>query len=240
LNKKEEYKMAEEISNRTLAILLVVAIAISLGGTIVSLNRLAQVRMPEIIGMATDTDTGTATINITSQASLIFVTGWDAIAFGNGWINSTEDSGICHMTAVNSSLGTTGAACKGNWDTLTASGFVIENDGNVNLSVELESDKNSTEFLGVNPGTNNMGFRFMTYNNETGSCANVNASVDDEWVEWPDADAKTLVCNTIGGLGYTDNNDSMAIAINLSIDYRTNNTGAGTQTATITATGTSI
>jgi hypothetical protein len=90
--------MAEEISNRTLAILLIIAIAISLGGTIVSLNRLAQVRVPVITGFASDQ--GTATVNITSQASLIFAV--NSIDFGNGWVNSTA-ANTCEMTAVNSS-----------------------------------------------------------------------------------------------------------------------------------------
>ncbi len=233
--------MAEEISNRTLAILLIVAIAISLGGTIISLNRLAQVRVPTITAAAL-TDTGTATVNITSQASIIFHAGNNSIAFGSGWVNSTESSGICVMSAINSSDGTVNSACKGSW-AAGLSGFIIENNGNVNLTVEVHSDKNSTEFLGnQTSGTNNMNFTFMAYNNETASCGQLNASCDDEWLAWPNGDAKTGICfNTSnGGLGFDDTKDSMVIDINLSIDYRTVLTGNGTQTATITATGTAL
>ena len=236
--------MAEEISNRTLAILLIVVMAISLGGTIISLNRLTQIGFPIITGAAL-TDTGTSTVNITSQASIIFHAGNNTVAFGNGWVNSTESSGVCVMSAINSSDGTISTACKGQTASDWAaglSGFIIENNGNVNLSIQVESDKNSTEFLGVQTsGTNNMAFKFMAYNNETSSCPQLNASCDNEWLEWPNAAGKTGICNgTAGGLGYTDTVDSMVIDLNLSIDYRTNNTGNGTQTATITATGTAL
>ncbi len=232
--------MAEEISNRTLAILLIVAIAISLGGTIISLNRLTQMGFPGITGAA-QTDTGTATVNITSQASIIFHAGNNTVAFGSGWVNSTESSGICVMSAINSSDGTVNSACKGSW-AAGLSGFIIENNGNVNLTVEVHSDKNSTEFLGgQTSGTNNMAFTFMAYNNESASCTSLNITCDNEWFAWPDNDAKTGICNsTTGGLGYDDTKDSMVIDLNLSIDYRTNKTGNGTQTATITATGTAL
>ncbi len=231
--------MAEEISNRTLAIMLIVVMAISLGGTIISLNRLTQLGFPGITGAATGT--GTSTVNITSQASIIFHAGNNTVAFGNGWVNSTESSGICVMSAVNNSIGTISAACKGNW-AAGKSGFIIENNGNVNLSVEVHSDKNATEFLGgQTSGTNNMNFTFRAYNNETASCAYINDSCNSTvWLAWPSDDAKTGICNTTGGLGYDDTKDSMVIDLNLSIDYRTNKTGNGTQTATITATGTAL
>ena len=228
--------MAGEISNRTLAILLVVAIAISLGGTILSLDKLGQISMPT--GAATDT--GTATINVTSQASIIFKV--TSVDFGAGWVNSTQ-ADTCEMTAVNTTDGSASTACIGagagtQWGS-GKSGFVIENNGNVNLTVDVECNRNWSNFVGIPSG----GFRFMLYNNETGSCNadSLNQATDNEWYSWPGNNSeKVNVCNsTGGGFAFADSKDSLVLDINVTIHYQSNMTGSA-QTATITATGTSV
>ena len=79
-------KMAE-VSNRVLAALLIVAIVVSLGGTMVSLNRIRMLSFVPVTGFDT-TDTGEVGVNITAQAAMEFTKA--GIDFGTGWVNSSN------------------------------------------------------------------------------------------------------------------------------------------------------
>ena len=224
--------MAEEISNRALAILLIVAIAISLGGTIVSLNRLSIVRVPIATGLAS-TDTGTATINITSTASLIFTTA--TVAFGNGWVNGSAGT-FCRMTAEGGGTGIVSSECE-DW-TAGKAALVLENNGNVNVSVDIQVNATGTEFLGSG-GI----FEYAVNESEAGSCgitgsylnASTNAS-DETWFSVTVADADTGVCENFETTGA----DTLYVHLRLNISSTSDMVGKGTSTAVITAEGTTV
>lgn len=133
-----------EVSNRTLATLLVVAILISLGGTFVSLNKLGRGGVL-FTGLATNhtTDLGYVTFNLTNFLSIEML---DAnIDFGVGTVsdsalNLTADSetGVC----TNDDF--VGGVCGDNAPDM----IVIKNDGSYDVNISLESDTNATGFLG--------------------------------------------------------------------------------------------
>ena len=77
----------KEISNKTLTILLVIAIAVSLGGAFTSLSRLAAISALPITGFATS-GTGKVNLSITETTS-VAISG--NIDFGSGYINSTSN-----------------------------------------------------------------------------------------------------------------------------------------------------
>ncbi len=79
----------EEISNKTLAILLIAAIVISLGGTLISLNRLARIRIPSITGFGT-TDTAGVNLSITGVTEVNWTT--DDIYWESGTVTTTVSS----------------------------------------------------------------------------------------------------------------------------------------------------
>lgn len=230
--------MAEEISNRTLAILLVVAIAISLGGTIVSLNRLAGVGAPVVTGFATD-DKGTASVNITSQASITFEINNNSIDWGNGWVNSSQ-SGTCQMTATSTQAGvdegSESTACKGDWAGASQGALVIENNGNVNISVMVQVNATATEFLGTGGG-----FAFIVNESEVGACNatfSLNTTTSGDWFPWPaDADTDVPVCMLFD---YNDAMDTLDLHLRVNISYQSDLVGQGTTIAEITATGSAI
>ena len=90
--------MADEISNKTLAFLLVVAIAISLGGTFVSMNRLnTLMNLPGVTGFATANSTGTANVTITASASIRFAV--NNLDFGIGAVNSSAGNTVCSLAS---------------------------------------------------------------------------------------------------------------------------------------------
>ena len=72
----------KEISNKTLTILLIVAIAVALGGTFTSLSMLSRIKAP-VTGLATS-GTGKVNLSITSATSIV-VSG--NIDFGSGYMS---------------------------------------------------------------------------------------------------------------------------------------------------------
>lgn len=127
----------DDISNRTVVLLLVVAIVVSLGGTMISLSKISSMG---ITGAATGSAAGTTNVTITSVTTLEFkVQGLD---FGSG--NVYSNCSNCNMT----SNGTwTGGCCGGSW-AATDHPLVIENTGNTNVDLWLNSTKNNSELLG--------------------------------------------------------------------------------------------
>jgi hypothetical protein len=141
-------------TNKTLALLLVAAIVVSLGGTIVSLNKIGQFEgLVDITGrQVTDTSTGTVQLNLTSDTAITVTR--NTIDFGNGYVNSSCDN--CTMWTNSTSGGTSyslGGCCVNEWKTVATSGEAmsglwIQNTGNENLSVNLNFSANATSFIG--------------------------------------------------------------------------------------------
>ncbi len=125
-----------DLSNKTLGLLLVAAIVISIGGTIISLNKLDAV---STTGYAVQS--GTVTLNVPEALSIVLTNA--SIDFGDCMINTTRG-----FNFVDSSLDVTGAnnaECDGTLD--FPDSIVVRNDGNVNANVSVRSDINGTEFF---------------------------------------------------------------------------------------------
>jgi hypothetical protein len=175
-----------EISNKSLAALLVLAIVISLGGTIVSLGKIKnmQFNVPFFgaTGFAT-TGQGNVTLNVTSISSIQFTD--NTLNFGNGYITAGGDN--CTMS-VNESNSTTlversgTSNCDGDWATFAAGSetpLTIENNGNTFLNVTIQSDKDSSTFIG---GTlPSPVFQWVITNHEANSCKD-DSEVPYDWV----------------------------------------------------------
>ena len=136
-----------EDTNKTLALLLVAAIVVSLGGTIISLDRIGQL---SITGFATSNQTGIVQFNITSATTLTLTQ--STIDFGNGFVNSTCNN--CTMWTNSSTSGTNysnATCCLGEWyplDSDADTGIYFKNQGNTNLSIQLNFSANASAFIG--------------------------------------------------------------------------------------------
>ena len=75
-----------EISNKTLALLLVAAIVVSIGGTLISLNNVNQ----GITGHVTSNATGTTSVNVGAVTTLRFDI--SSVDFGAGSVIRAVDS----------------------------------------------------------------------------------------------------------------------------------------------------
>jgi hypothetical protein len=216
--------MSDEISTKTLAILLVVAIAISLGGTFFSLNRLSTLMNAKSSTGYITNPTGSAQVNITATGSLIFSK--QVLDFGIGGVNTTGGNNFCTLTSGNE-----GGTKEGNDKCLdfnaanTFESLELENDGSKNLTITLDSDKDKATFLGGSSPE----FQFYATNNETDACP---SPVPGAWTE---VNLTTMDLCGGTGLGFEDGADSLDIHLKLKIPY---NSKQGLQLVTLTVTGT--
>ncbi len=130
-----------EISDKALTFLLIAAIIVSVGGTIISLNTLNRL-IPRITGLGTTT-TGLVNVSLASVASITIV-------------DSQIDFGSCAPAAtyglnVTSNTSTEPSACSaggGTWpDNIT-----VKNDGNTNLNVTVKTNVIASTFIsGADP-----------------------------------------------------------------------------------------
>tara|TARA_Y100000310_G_scaffold241784_1_gene245870 strand:+ start:31611 stop:32324 length:714 start_codon:yes stop_codon:yes gene_type:complete len=217
-----------EVSNKTIMVLLIATIVVSLGGTYISLsavnNRLASIGLAPITGFVTTVPNATATVTVNTVSSIQF--SQSSVAFGSGSVNTTGGFNNC-------TLSTTDAKNTGCTDfNEVYNGFTIENDGNTNLSVELRSNVSAIEFVGVN----NALFLWNVTVNETGSCVNKSGTSRTS------VEPNTTSSDTCGGMGpndcgsifesvstsnknicpsllFGDGNDALNVDINISIPY---------------------
>lgn len=119
-----------DISNKTLAILVGIAIVVSLVG-ILSIGK------GGIVYLTGAQTTAPVSFNATSEASIL-VTG--SIDWGNGRVNSDATQAVLNSTDGGSVEG-------GSW-TPTDGKISVENDGTVNVSVNISSDKAAAAFIG--------------------------------------------------------------------------------------------
>jgi hypothetical protein len=130
----------EDISNTTLATLLVVAIVVSIGGTYVVLQR-----TPAITGLFTGT-TAQGTVNFEEQGVLSIVLTDNLVDFG---IIQSTGNGTCTIASSAASGAGGGSNCE---KTLGPDIMTLQNDGNVNASITVDETDNFE--LGTGGGFN--------------------------------------------------------------------------------------
>lgn len=220
-----------ELSNKALAWLVVAAIAVSLFGTIISLNKLNSPT-----GMASYTNaTGTTSVTISTLTTLRFALGQNSLNFGWGEVKTNESQYNCTMWINSSAAGAAinqSAGCAGFNSTAANGTFVIENVGNTFLNISLNFSANQTWVEG---GTRtNASFQFQVWENETGSCGQpagmFNNTLNTSWVTVPPPGSVVPVCGNLSDLAGTN---SLRIGVLVAVPYDL----AGAHTVSIQANG---
>jgi hypothetical protein len=214
-----------EISNKTLAWLVVAAIVVSIFGTTVSLWNLDKEQ--NLAGNVYLTnDTGSASVTVSKAVVLKFSI--NATNFGTGQVNTSGGFQRCNMM-INSTTPSTAVAYSGclNFNP-TASSLTLENLGTAFLNVTLNVSKNATNFLGnigasLSPdvigvtGSNvvdgSTAFLYTVSNNETGSCI-LGKLYNTSWVAVPNIPAPSVICEN---LSWNTANNSLMIGLNLTV-----------------------
>ena len=116
-----------ELSNKIIFAILAVTLVIAGAGTFVNLGKIYGLSYFGLTGAATTSAGGNATITISQSTSI--TNNFGNIQFGSGFVNSS-----CSVCSMDSNGGIT-AACCGTFNQSNNKGFLLENTGNVNLSV---------------------------------------------------------------------------------------------------------
>ena len=226
----------DDVSNKTVVMLLIATVVVSLGGAYISLNavnnKLSGIGVGPITGFAT-VPNGTATLTVSLVSSIQFSS--PTVAFGTGSINTTL--GNCTLSTTNAN---NGAGCVDFSE--VGNGFTIENDGNTNLSVTLSASANAATFIGDGASL----FLWNVTVNESGSCVNATGSRLAVQPNTTDAGCDGIACggifesvsttakNICPSLLFDDASDALNIDINVSIPVTA---PAGAKSATLTITG---
>jgi hypothetical protein len=211
--------MSEDVSNRGLAVLLVLAIVVSIGGTMISLNKMGT----GITGYATDNETGTASLEI---ESLVQITLTDA----------SVDYGICGLNSsqvLTYDSNGTGASQETD-DSSTCSGtfpdvMTLENTGNKDVNLTIASDTSAADFVNA-PSSDLKTFAFVGITND-GGCVD---GLQTTFTNFTAATTDYLLCNNFTTASATDEVD-IGFRVTLPPDAVT-----GVRSATITITGEEI
>ena len=236
------------ISNKTIAVLLLLVLAITISGTFVSISRLLSFQESDwITGAAVNTTTGTSTITVLSITQI--TNRVSNISFGTGYVNETNGTAVCPSCNMDTITGILAGnrSCCALFNNVTQ-GFLLENTGTENMSVNVSCSGscNSSDFIN---GTSPL-FQFkMTngsdaLNNSADSVVDTSPSCGNGWnySEWTNVNASNFdLCGTSGATLYPFEKNSSAdaavfdIKVKIPPDSRTN----ALQTATFTFSGTS-
>ncbi|MGV8087426.1 MAG: hypothetical protein ACP5N1_07375, partial [Candidatus Woesearchaeota archaeon] len=123
-----------EISNRTLAWLVIAAIVVSVFGTTLSLQKLSRSSLAS--GYVTSNATGTAAVEVSQSVVLRYTV--SSVDFGSGSVNSSLGFNNCTLS-INGTGSTTihRVGCEGFNSTNTGGTFNLENAGTSYLNVTL-------------------------------------------------------------------------------------------------------
>lgn len=211
-----------EISNQTLAWVVVMAIAVSILGTGISLFKLGE---SGITGHATANATGNASVTISSVTALTFDVA--AVNFGSGSVNMAYQT--CNLTANDSTYGNlTAEGCEGfNTGAGQVYPLILENAGNTYLNVTLNFSGDNTTFPGSGIGS---AFMFAISNNESGTCKSGLSNTS-----WTNVPALTLQ-NICQNMSWMPSEDTIKIGLHVRIPQ----SASGLKEVNITAQGTSL
>jgi hypothetical protein len=209
-----------DLSNKSLALLLLAAVVISLGGTLISLQKIDQLTGQQ----PTDQVTGKATAAGTTNLSIDAAAGCTvdtSVDFGTGAAQAAT------LTTDTSNPGTFNDCTDGN---AVCHGMQLNNTGNTNLTVNLSSDVDGAAFLGGTATAADFQYavRNGTFGGADGGCFDTTGTTGF----LPSyADVPTTNNTICSNLRYEEGQDMITLEYNVTIDT---GTPSGDKTATIT------
>lgn len=219
-------------SNKTIAILLIIALTITFLSTFITIDRLTGFRLT---GAATDTETGVSNLTISSVTQITNQVA--LIEFGSGYVNSSCSSCVMDSDGKHNQ---TGRCCMGFNN--VSSGFLLENTGNENISVNYTCAGNCTaaQFIG---GTS-PAFKIKATANSAAGQSGENGAADSVVSCFTNFNITGYADVTVGGdwicgtlttfnLSYANAQDAFVVDLNLSIPHDAP-AGDGSKSATFT------
>lgn len=170
-------------SDSVLVTVAIIAVLASLAGLVTNYYSTSNLNNL-FTGYATEEGTVNVTINSTTSVEIISANGTEgkSLDWGSG---SVETDGYAYLIS-------NGTISGGSWEAIINEGFIIENKGNTNVTLNVSSNVNAETFIG---GTNPQ-FEFNVTNNETGSCT---GTLLGTYTSFTTADAQLCTLFQAGG-----------------------------------------
>ncbi len=197
----------DEISNKTLATLLVVAIGISLAGTFFAMRGVSQVT--NLISGAAPTTDGTARVNITELTEVTLTQ--LVVDFGEGSRNSTlTNDDDCNLSTEDDG---TVPDCWDNTTDYNPTEFLLENSGNNLVNLTINSSTADTFIVdgGTKTGASVERYGWKAYTLEN-ACSDGLTFENDTYLDFDNS--AQLLCSNLSG---ADGEDEIFVDINVSI-----------------------
>lgn len=139
-----------DVSNKTIVIILVLALGITLSGMAINLNRLGAFEGLDLFtSAAVDSSIGVSNLTITSTTSI--TNSYPTINFGSGRVNAS-----CTVCSMGTFRGKNDYCCVS--FTNQTAGFLLENTGNINISVGYTCSGNCSAATFIGSAANNAFF----------------------------------------------------------------------------------
>jgi hypothetical protein len=205
------------VSNKTLALFIIVTVIVSLGGTLLSLNKLQELSQLKRYVVSTKEVTGLASGQVELTLSSNMSCNVDSnVTFGS----AGQPSGTITISTNSTNAGSNFTNCVAS---AACQGLQINNTGNVNILVAFNS---SVDGSGLVAGAAS-DFAYTVYNGTTASLEQgCQAGLPAGWGNVPTAN--TTIC---ANLTWDDTNDMMTMEFNVTIGT---STPPGTKTAILT------
>ena len=217
-------------SNKLLVSLAILAVVFSLANFMIVFMKVGELR--RMTGFATSY--GQVNLTVATEANINISR--DSINWGSGVFNDT-------VNQKNATLYTgqeTSVVEGGNWSApAVVGGVIIQNLGNINVSLDVAATKNATDFYGSG-GSDPGGVPLYQYNftaKDAGAC---NGGTGIPLGSYGDVNSSTNnICAQMGSLSIPPNTYQVYMDLYLAVPADTNNTGTGNEiTDTFTFTGT--
>jgi hypothetical protein len=210
-----------DISNKTLALLVGVAIVISLVG-------IFSVPKGGIVYLTGRGTTGTTSYGVQSELTINVTQ--TAVAFQSGKVETGYTSCVVssnYTTNAVETVGSASAGCGGNWTGTNTRSFIVRNDGTVNVNITVQSAKLAAGFIPTyGTPTVTPTYDFKSFDADgTGAC--ISADLVSSWTAMSNTTAKVICSN----LSNADATDELSVPIQLTIPDNVMN---GTYSDTVT------
>lgn len=211
------------VSNKFLAGMLVIAMVVSLGSTIMILGKFNSFFTPT--GLATSNNTGTTQLQISSLTSVSLIT--SSINFGSGYANASTNAN-CTMNTADGGYETATGSCVDFTSLGANSSFQLRNDGNNGVSLNVSVDSDAATMIG---GTSPL-LQFKFAENESGSCTGGDAYTS----AWQSITSGThyRLCPA-SNFTYTDSTDQVYLHVRVTVPADAGAAGAKTTNFTFVA-----
>ncbi|MBI2448691.1 hypothetical protein HYV49_00150 [Candidatus Pacearchaeota archaeon] len=246
----------ERSSETILVVLVIIALVLTAINAFVALRQVADIA--RVTGFITQDFAGRVNLTIPTQAEIRFnvsIIDWENGTFATGALSSNLSTSAPIGSKVVQGTWTETKASGARKDGIDT-GLLIANIGNVNLSLQLNSNKEALAYIVGGGNDGGPKFRWNVTEQEPGSCGgavNINASVRGIYsdVKFESAGNGIYICGNASGTGFKlfkpgptiEANDGLtnyARANTLRIDFFIqvpSDAPVGGKTATITATG---